>query len=41
LRRAQALLKGNPDVVFSADKGATALHLAAGLGHEEVTELLR
>jgi len=37
LARAQALLKGNPDLAFSKDRfGVTPLHLAAAYGHKDV-----
>ncbi len=39
--RVQALLKDNPDLVFSKDsRGVTPLRLAAAAGNKEVTELL-
>jgi len=41
LERVRALLKGDPDLVFSKDTyGATPLEWAAGAGHKEVAELL-
>jgi len=41
LARVKALLKANPDLVFTKDKdGVTPLHEAAFAGHKDVTELL-
>ena len=41
LAQIQALLKGNPDLVFSKDgAGWTPLHCAAYYGHKDVAELL-
>jgi ankyrin repeat protein len=42
LAKVQALLKGNPDLVFSKDDayGATPLHWATAFGHKDVAELL-
>jgi hypothetical protein len=41
LEKVQALLKDNPDLVFSRDNdGATPLHMAAYWGHKDVAELL-
>ena len=41
LEKVKALLKDNPDVVFSKDSnGATPLQVAAGYGHRDVAELL-
>ncbi|MGA2109022.1 MAG: ankyrin repeat domain-containing protein, partial [Syntrophorhabdales bacterium] len=41
VRKVEALLKGNPDLVLSKDdSGDTPLHWAALNGHKEVAELL-
>jgi ankyrin repeat protein len=41
LEKVKALLKDNPELVFTKDKdGSTPLHMAAALGHKAVTELL-
>jgi hypothetical protein len=43
LEKVKALLKDNPNLVFSKDKdhgGATPLHIAAVLGHRDVAKLL-
>ena len=41
LAKVKALLKDNPDLVFSKDNdGKTPLHLAAVYGHKDVAELL-
>src|SRR5271170_90848 len=41
LKTVQALIKANPDLVFSpSDSGFTPLHLAAGGGHKDVVEFL-
>jgi ankyrin repeat protein len=41
LEKVKALLKGNPDLVFSKDdQGETPLHFAANLGHKDVVEFL-
>ena len=42
LEKVKALLKGNPDLVFSNDTyGLTPLHLAVSKGNKDVAELLR
>jgi ankyrin repeat protein len=41
LGKVKALLKDNPDLVFSTDSnGRTALHYAAFAGHKDMAELL-
>ena len=41
MEKVKALLKENPDLVFSIDKdGSTPLHCAAFYGHKDVAELL-
>jgi len=41
LEKIKALLKDNPELVFSKDtNGATSLHAAAAIGHKDVAELL-
>ncbi len=41
LAKVKALLKENPDLVFSQNEvGWTPLHVAAALGHKDVAELL-
>jgi ankyrin repeat protein len=42
LEKVKALLKDNPDLVFSKDNkyGGTPLHLAAATGHKDVAKLL-
>ncbi len=41
VKKVQALINGNPDLVLSKDgNGLTALHWAAGRGHRELVELL-